>query len=175
MSESIKVESFELTDEAMAKAETYVPYMGKSLWIKVVAEKCLKDITITDKETKAQITTIKGEDLIQKNMFLLLALLELYFHISVDKKSLESDPYAVYDYYASKNIIGQLEKYRKHPEYGEKAFAILTDYKELKKLLDAEIYNLRNAYNDTIYRLQGVSSEFIKVMNSDEKAVVENE
>lgn len=165
----INLEAFEITDELMEQADTYIPYMYKSILIKDIAERCLKDVFI--KKDKEIINVVKGEDLISKNVFLLSTLLGMYFHIDIPEEEYKENPYAVYDYYASKNPIGQLEKYRKNGKYADKAYLILNDYKELKRLVDTEIYNLRNAYNDMLYRLRDTSSELLEVLkeNGDEE------
>ena len=170
----IPVESFEITDEIMEKAITYMPFLEKSVWVKDNAEKCLKDVVI---ENGAVTTSVKGEDLIQKSVLLLSTLISYYLGVEIKTDDLEENPftlYQIYDYYASGNPSGQLEKYKRNERYSEKAYAILQDYKELKRLLDTEIYNLRNAHNDIFAKIEALAS-LIPQENAETETATEKE
>ena len=61
-----------------------------------------------------------------------------------------------YDFYASSHIFNQLERF-KSGDVGikNKVFDMLYDYKQLKSMLETEIYNLKEVRNSGLDRLQG--------------------
>ena len=70
-----------------------------------------------------------------------------------NKKYTWQDFYEVYDYYASGNLISQLEGFKTDIEVKSIAFDLLNDYKNFKKMVDTEIYNSKNIENDLLNRV----------------------
>ena len=83
-----------------------------------------------------------------KQILLLRTLLGFYFDIEVTP---EADAYEQYDFYAGEHIYNQLERY-KSTAWKNKAFDILSDFKEFRKFVDTEIFNIRANWNDPVAR-----------------------
>ena len=56
--------------------------------------------------------------------------------------------------------MNQIERYKVNPLFKEKAFDILTDFKELQRMVYIEIENLKSHYNNPIYRLLSALSVY---------------
>lgn len=145
---------FILTDEMMKKAKTYMPISEKIATAKVIAKNCVGNIKVAEQNKEGNkilsLPEIKSEDLALKTILLQNVLLGYYFDIDLDPNE---DSYKQYDYYAGGHLLNQLERYKSNPELKNKAFDLLTDYKEFKKLVDTEIYNCKTNENDTLGRL----------------------
>lgn len=77
-------------------------------------------------------------------------LVGYYLDIEINEKD---NFYEVYDYYASGNLISQLEGFKTDIEVKSIAFDLLNDYKNFKKMVDTEIYNSKNIENDLLNRV----------------------
>ena len=144
--------TFIITDEIMAKAKTYMPLADKEDLAKQIADLCLVPMKTAEQnkigEKLLAMPYLRAEDMAQKQMLLLRTLLGFYFDVEVDP---EENGYTQYDFYAGAHIYNQLERF-KSTEYKTKAFDILSDFKDFKKMVDTEIYNIRANWNDPIGR-----------------------
>lgn len=161
------MENFELTKELLAKAKTYMPLAEKTIYAELIARKSLKAIKpLQDKEdikTFLLVPSVVGEDLNIKEQCLLNVLLSHYFNIKLPQMNNK-----IYDKYMGSHILNQLERYKSDPEYKTKAFDILTDFKLIKKMVDAEIYNFKTKENDFLERfMKGLSLFSLDKMTND--------
>ena len=90
-----------------------------------------------------------------KQIHLMYVLLTEYLQVKVNDDFSAED----YDNYAKFHPMNQLERFKSGSvEVKNKVFDLLYDFKELKKLIDTEIYNLKCAHNDALERfLAGVT------------------
>lgn len=149
--------NFELKEELMKKAITYMPLVKKTIYAELIARKCLKPIKPLKKDDNNEsfliIPSIVGEDILQKEQMLLNVLLSHYFDIKIPQINAE-----LYDKYMGAHFLNQLERYKANPEYKEKAFDILTDFKIVRRMVDTEIFNLKTKENDILERfMKGLS------------------
>lgn len=148
-----KQQHFELTKEAMAKAKTYMPLREKETLAKQIAELSLDNIDTKKLGVANELVALpqlKEENLARKSCLLLNTLLGFYFDIELDA---EKDGAELYDEYAGGHLLNQIERFKTDAELKFKAFDILSDYKEFKKMVDIEIYNLKTVHNDGLTRL----------------------
>lgn len=146
---------FIITEEMVMKATDYIPLAEKSAIAKTFAEYCLDEAEVSVEEVQANsvlaLPRINQENQARKQLYLLLILLDNYLHVEI------SDEFAddVYDRYAKSHPFNQLERFKScgKIELRNKVFDILTDYRELEKMLNAEIFNLKAAKNSTIDRV----------------------
>lgn len=147
------MEHFIITDEIMERAKTYMPEQQKKELAKKIADLCLAPLKTAEQNKAGEkilaMPYLRGEDMSLKRILLLRALLGFYFDIEVDPNE---DSYEQYDFYAGGHIYNQLERY-KGTEYKSKAFDILFDFKEFKKTVETEIYNIRTNWNDSLGRI----------------------
>lgn len=164
--------NFIITEEMVKKATKYVPLAEKMGFIAACAPDCLKEVEISVQKLQGDsllaLPPLWAENIQFKQMYLLRAFLEMYLHIEVAADFTSKE----YDKYAAFHPFNQLERLKNNPELKNIVFDILTDFKELKKLFDIEIYNLKAARNDGMERaLAGISiissPEAIKAMTDE--------
>lgn len=168
-----KKEKFKVTEEMISKASDYIPYFEKVTIASDLAESCIKSVDkITDSiamETQLPIPQLYKERVGAKQYFLMYYLLTRYLHIDIKEEKWSDEEY---DYYASSHIFNQLERFKSgnNADVKAKVFDILYDYKQLKQMLETEIYNLKESKNNGLDRLQGyldlfASPDNIKQLN----------
>lgn len=156
-----KKEPFIITEEMIEKATSYIPLSMKKAIATAVAKECLEAVDKTTEniatETQLPIPQLYREECGAKQLYLMYYFLTEYLHIELPEEFDESE----YDYYASSHIFNQLERFKtKTPDIKDKVFDILYDFKELKKMLDTEIFNLKENRNSPLDRLSDSISLF---------------
>ena len=169
---------YKITKDVLRNAVTYMPLRTKIELSKDIANLCLENLD-TDEQNKVgesliALPHLKGENLALKNILLLNTLLGFYLDVDLPQKDAEGneiDPYDLFDYYAGDHLLNQIERFKADPEVKDIVFDLLSDYKDLKKIVDTEIYNQKSNVNDTIPRL----SAAIAVLGSPDtmKKVIE--
>lgn len=163
---------FIIDEKMIAEATDYIPFTDKIDIVNELADSCLepvdKSLDGIATETQLPIPQLYKERCGAKQYFLMYYFLTKYLHISI-----EADKWTVeqFDYYASSHIFNQLERFKSaDKEIKDKVFDILYDFKELKKMLDTEIFNLKESRNNGLERVQSyidlfASPENIKQLN----------
>ncbi len=155
-------EKFIITDEMIRGAESYIPYVDKLTIVAETAEACLEPVDrATDAiatETQLPIPQFYKERSGAKQFFLMYYFLTRYLHVEIEAAAWGDEEY---DYYASSHIFNQLERF-KSGDAGikNKVFDLLYDYKQLKSMLEVEIYDLKKTRNSALDRLQDSISLF---------------
>ena len=153
---------FEVTDEIMEKAETYMPILLKERIVTDTAWACVREVKVLYKdEEKAKesakadaslgLSPIMCESSLNKSRVMLTILMAFYLKVwdaSVSLLCSVDD----YDAYMGAHVLNQLERY-KNTKYREKVFDILADYKDVEKRLNSAIYSLLREANDPARRL----------------------
>lgn len=162
---------FIIDEKMITEATSYISLSMKKAIAKGIANACLEAVDSTTeniaKETQLPIPQMYREECGAKQLYLMYYFLTEYLHIELADDFSEED----YDKYASNHIFNQLERFKSGDKaIKDKVFDILYDYKELKKMLDTEIFNLKESRNDTLTRLQDSISLFsspenIKALN----------
>ena len=143
---------FIITDELMENAVSYMPLQMKEDIARQIADLCLIPMKTAEQNKTGEkllaMPYLRAENVAHKQMLLLRTLLSFYFDVEVDANE---NGYEQYDFYAGAHIYNQLERF-KSTEYKAKAFDILSDFKEFRKMVETEIYNIRANWNDPIGR-----------------------
>ncbi len=153
-----KKDKFTVTEEMISKASDYIPYFEKVTIASDLAESCIeavdKGLDGIATETQLPIPQLYKERIGAKQYFLMYYLLTRYLHIDIKEAKWNDEEY---DYYASSHIFNQLERLKSgnNADVKAKVFDILYDYKQLKQMLETEIYNLKESKNNGLDRLQG--------------------
>lgn len=144
---------FVLTNEIMEKAVSYMPIADKAELARTIAERCIVEIPTASQNIQGEaylaLPYIKGEDREIKALCLMQVLLSHYLKVLDVGTILTVDKY---DYYARGSLANQIERYKSVPALRDKAFDLLTDYKEFRKFVDIEINNLIEVSNDALAR-----------------------
>lgn len=179
-----KKEKFKVTEEMISKASDYIPYFEKVTIASDLAESCIgavdKGLDGIATETQLPIPQLYKEQSGAKQYFLMYYLLTRYLHIDIKETKWNDEEY---DYYASSHIFNQLERFKSgnNADVKAKVFDILYDYKQLKQMLETEIYNLKESKNNTLDRVQSyidlfASPDNIKQLNDLlQKTIAETE
>ena len=151
-----KNKKFIVNEELIRAASDYIPYIDKLTIVSETAWACLepvdKETAEIAAETQLPIPQQYKERCGAKQYFLMYYFLTRYLHITIDESGWSAEEY---DHYASSHIFNQLERYKSGDmELRIKVFDILYDYKTLKTMLETEIYNLKEARNSALDRLQ---------------------
>lgn len=150
--------NFVITEEMVKRAEEYIPLARKIAFVEVYAGECLRHVDISTQKLQSDtilpLPRLYEEDLLQKQLVLMKALLEMYFHVEVPAEFGCKE----YDKFAKTYPMNQLERLKNLPSIKDKVFNIIADYKELKKLFEIGIYNRKASHNDGIERaLAGIT------------------
>lgn len=151
-------EKFEITAEIIKGAATYIPLEDKMAFAEAVAESVLEPVEITAQKRQSDevitLPQIWEENPQKKQLFLMQLFLRHYLRVEVPDNFSTRD----YDKYASTHPMNQLERFKGNVEIKHIIFDLLADFKELKKLLDLKIFNLKATRNDMLERfLAGVN------------------
>ena len=150
--------NFVITEEMVKRAEEYIPLSQKIAFVEVYSGECLKPVDISTQKLQSDallpLPQLYEEDLLQKQLVLMKAFLEMYFHVEVPSEFSCKE----YDKFAKSHPMNQLERLKNLPSIKDKVFNIISDYKELKKLFEIGIYNRKASHNDGIERaLAGIT------------------
>lgn len=155
-------EKFIITDKMIREAESYIPFVDKLNIIAETVESCLEPVDRETAgiatETQLPIPQLYKERSGAKQYFLMYYLLTRYLHIEVADTGWTVEEF---DYYASSFPVNQLERHKSgDADVKNKVFDLLYDYKQLKSMLEVEIYNLKETKNSALDRLQDSISLF---------------
>lgn len=163
----VKKDKFKVTEKMIAKANDYIPLARKKAIAKATAEACLEEVDKTTadiaNETQLPIPQLYREECGAKPLYLMYFFLNDYLRLDIGDELSEED----YDYYASSHIFNQLERFKSgnDAEIKAKVFDILYDYKQLKQMLETEIYNFKESHNDGLSRINDSISLFASPEN----------
>lgn len=151
-------DEFKITKEIMENADTYIPLAMKEYIASTMARTCIRETNLIAEDLPEEITDdeyglmpVYCESTSIKSRLMMGILLAFYL-----KQRKEEQPLMLsaedYDAWAGAHAINQIERF-KAGEYREKAFDILTDYREMEKTLNSAIYGVLREQNDPIRRL----------------------
>lgn len=144
---------FEITPEMIKVAKSYIPLSEKVAIAKAVAEACIEPLETSVLSVQADNTLALPkqyeENIYLKKLYLAQYFLSEYLNIQLPENFTGAD----YDKFFASHPMNQLERMKGSTELKNKVFDILADFKELKKIVDIEIYNAKAARNDGLERL----------------------
>lgn len=157
------VQFVQLDAEELKKADTYIPLARKVAIVRILAPGCVEQVDMRLERDKAGVQPMPPrwqESTLGKRLVMSYVLAGLYLH-KIDVDGLyQKEPtfdFTARQYDTFSQLYSQLECFRRDrdPESEAKAAAaaILSDYKDFEKLLNAEIFNILQAKNDTCTRM----------------------
>lgn len=159
---------FEITEQIMEKASTYMPLMLKEAVAASYAYACVRETqNIWDfakvlngdadqfdptEQDLYGLPPTYCENTQMKSRVLMGVLLTSYLHVkdSSDDILCSIDEY---DGWAGAHIMNQLERFKTNPKFKSKVFDIMSDYKDLERRLNAAIYAVCKDINDPCSRM----------------------
>lgn len=149
---------YEITAELIEKANDYVPLAGKEAFAKYASVKCFDTLKVTAQKNNNDMSVMPNLSKVNtalRNRYLMGAFVSLYLRQKFDP--VEGDEFLMsqdeYDNYAGSHIFNEMNRLKSNSVIRDKVFDILSDFKELTAMLDAEIEGTLFALNDTVSRL----------------------
>lgn len=158
----MKVELVKLEEEAVKKAETYIPIAEKYAICKILASGCVEQEDRDEKTRSYRPMPPKWrESIIGKRMVMMYVLVGPYLKLIDAKELYEETPkfsFSTRQYDQFSQIFSQLERMKKSrdEELRSAVYSILNDYQEFGRILGAEIRNILDEKNDLCVRLMGM-------------------
>ena len=154
-----------LTEEWLRRrAVSYASMESKERFVRDCAMRCFDKMEIGTENGEPMPPYYK-ENAVLKSRYMLAALLILYLDVEGLELAEKDDPWLpseeACDAYFASFPISQLERIKKttqDKELRDKIYDLLSDYRALEKLLNAECYGLLPAMNDTLSRFQMMMS-----------------
>ena len=149
---------FEITKEMLMKARDYLTLNEKEAIALMIAPACVKKIWdynyeesryYEEKDLLPEQVPIWGEDQAAKSAAFIGAVMFFSFGEDIGDNILISSE--AYDKYAGSHVFNQIERF-KSTEYREKAFDIISDYREMERHLNSAIYSVLRELNDPVKR-----------------------
>lgn len=163
-----------ITKEILANAMDYMPTEEKQVWADRVASVCIVSVDMSGKtEDGNRVIAVPPrfeENSMGRTFALAQALAQEYLKLyPKDKVLLEED----YNEILSSHLVNQIERLKSDKDVRDKAFNLLYDYGELKKMLNTSIYSKLGHLNDPLSRLlvalQAIDPNELQKANEDLK------
>ena len=149
-------ETFVFTEEDIKNASEYMPLASKITLSKEIASGCIVPMKTADQNIPGldflALPELYEEDLGRKSIMLLSTLLGWYFDIQMPVDEEGRITAEIYDRFAAGAPLNQLERFKGNAVLRDKVFNIIADFKEFKKMVDTEIYNIKANNNDPVAR-----------------------
>lgn len=149
-----------LTKEDIQQANDYVNITDKMEFVTNVAMRCFDTMTIGGKSDNVtgiiDVPPMYKENLDRKSRYLMGAFAKFYLNAGFETED-ENDEWLMsvpdYDYWQGGHVMNQIDRFKSDAELRNKCFDIISDYKDIEKKLNAEIFGLLHAMNDSVSRL----------------------
>lgn len=148
------MKEFKVSREMLEAAETYMPLEDKVYYARDIASRCLSPAK-TSEENRAGEELLAFPNLYREDIFLKQMLLQnilLGFYLNVDVSACGKEGFAMYDFFAASNIQGSIQRWKTDAELREKCFALLDDFREFERMVNAEIKEQKAVHNDPLAR-----------------------
>ena len=173
---------FEITREVVLGAKQYIPLEKKMDFAVHVAEKCcdVAQTKIGIGESELMVPELRVENYALRQRYLMGALYGIY--LGVQFEPVEGTEWLMaqddYNWAASQFPVNQLERFKSDAEVRDKIFNLLRDYKELERMVGAEIGNTLAIGNDIAARLMmaltmSITPEALKALEQAENELRE--
>ena len=151
-----------LDAEDVRKADSYIPISVKHKAIQILSAGCVEQVSLKVEAGENSVRPMPPrwqENVLGKRLVMAYVLASLYLH-KIDGEALFNKDNPEFSFSERQfDLFSQayfnLEQFKRHedPEIRSKAFAILADYRDFEKMLNAEIYNMLQSRNDLLSRL----------------------
>lgn len=168
------ITNYEIKEEDVKKAKTYVPLSEKVKFVNTAAERCIEGVTV--RENGKEFLPMAKENTAIKSRYLIGAFMKFYFGKEFDP--VEGDDYLLaqddYDRFMRNHPFNALERMKSSEAYRNIIFDLISDYKDLEKRLNTEVYSLLQVMNDPVARaINALSTYANPTVMEDAKAELE--
>ena len=161
----------EITAETIEQANSYVPLLKKAEFAKYAAQRCMIGLNVTADDGlghERAMPSLNKVDPALRSRYLMSAFVKLYLRngnfipVENDEILMSQDEY---DNYAGSHIFNEMNRLKSNNSIRNKVFDILSDFKELTAMFDAELNGMLYALNDPVARIY---MAFTQMMNPEE-------
>ena len=151
-----EIESYIVTEKDLKKVTTYIPLRAKTEWVRLVSDSCMDKVELTYMDESMPFMYMENAD--RKSRFLLGFFLRLYLHFNWEHSEDEAPedewlvPYDVYDSWMAGHVFAQIEKLKSDKDVKDICFNLLSEYKDVERRLNNEIYGKLQIKNDPVSR-----------------------
>lgn len=152
----IEVEYRTISKEQLGLMTTYIPLAAKTEWVSLVSDACMDKVELSFNGESMPIMYMESAD--RKSRFLLGFFLRLYLHYNWEHEKDETPidewlvPYDVYDQWMRGHLFAQIEKFKSDKDVKDICFNLLSEYKDVERRLNNEIYGKLQIKNDPVAR-----------------------
>lgn len=143
-----------ISEDDVRNAETYIPIGKKAEFVEHIGDnRCFQVLSISYGDEA--MPPMYREDHELKSRYMLTAFLKMY--LKKDVETLEDDEWLMsrdeYDSWSSGHIMNVIERYKSNKDLRDKIYNMLSDYKDLEKRVNLELYGRLNVMNDVLLRV----------------------
>lgn len=150
-----------ITPEMVEGARCYVPYAEKKLFLDDVAPRCFEalEISASADSGDSALPPMYKENCFAKQRYLAAALIRLYFGMELELEDADGQKWLIsldqFDAWQASQAMNQLERMKGKvaPELRDKIFDLISDYRDLEKKLNTEVFGLLQVMNDPVSRI----------------------
>lgn len=145
-----------IDEESIKQVTTYIPLAAKTEWVRLIADECMDKVMLSFNGESMPLMFMENAD--KKSRFLLGFFLRLYLNWNWEHEEGESPvdewlvPYDVYDQWMRGHIFAQIEKLKSNKDVKDICFNLLSEYKDVERRLNNEIYGKLQIKNDPVSR-----------------------
>ena len=138
------------------KVNTYIELAAKTEWVSLVSDSCMDKVELSYMGETMPIMYMENAD--RKSRLLLGFFLRLYLNWNWEHGEGEEAidewlvPYDVYDKWMRGHIFAQIEKFKSDKDVKDICFNLLSEYKDVERRLNNEIYGKLQIKNDPVTR-----------------------
>ena len=138
------------------KVTTYIELAAKTEWVSLVSDSCMDKVELSYMGETLPIMYMENAD--KKSRLLLGFFLRLYLNWNWEHGEGEEAidewlvPYDVYDKWMRGHIFAQIEKFKSDKDVKDICFNLLSEYKDVERRLNNEIYGKLQVKNDPVTR-----------------------
>lgn len=147
---------YTIDEESIKQVTTYIPLAAKTEWVSLVSDACMDKVELSYMDESMPLMYMENAD--RKSRFLLGFFLRLYLNWNWEHGKDENlvdewlVPYDVYDEWMRGHLFAQIEKLKSDKEVKDICFNLLSEYKDVERRLNNEIYGKLQIKNDPVSR-----------------------
>lgn len=158
------MENKTLTIEDVSNADSYLAIGMKFTLAQKIAPLCIEKVKVKYNSAAGEmpLPDIFREDALRKALFLRGVALHYYLHKKINGKEAETIedllcPANEYDAWG--NLHNQMERMKSNSATRDKAYDILSDFRDFERRLNAEIFSIMQVQNDPCSRIMAMMNE----------------
>ncbi len=166
------MEKIVITPEILMNADDALPLIERQTLLESIAQDCIVKVTMsyipTGGSEPQPMPDRYQEYRVNTCLYLMGVLAAKYLHIPVDgmDESLKM-PVEEYDRWNASHVLSQIEEFKSDKVLRDKAFNLMSDYRDFRNALYREIETMLGHHNDLVWRFMDAFSTAVMSRVSD--------